>query len=468
MYKQYEELIKNEPNVVIWGTGSLMKTYIKKIDPGLKMSFFADSDSNNWEKYPAKGIACSYENIPCKSKQEISEKDVVLIAIKNLQDIEKIESELEQKGTNYCHIIEAVYAYMPIHDNLQLKKYKEGCNKNLEYETDKIVKFVNCHVPYTNCNFKCDYCYIRQVRDFKKGKNYFHTPEFIRAALSKQRLGGVALINFCAAGETLMCKKLIPIIVELVKEGHYISIVTNGTITKAFDWILESGIDNEHIFIKFSFHYLELKKRKLLGLFVNNVIRMRAAGCSVTVELAPSDDLVPYINEIKEFSLNKLGALPHLTVTRDDRTDEISVLTMYDIGLYKKTWGIFNSNLFEYKMDMVGLKIHENCMAGKWSFQMDLETGDIYKCIGNPYLDNIYEDLCKDIYLEAVYDKCLLPYCYNCHAYLALGLVEEIEAPTYYEVRDRDLGDKSHWVQGKIANIFKQKLYENNKKEYKE
>ena len=30
---------------------------------------------------------------------------------------------------------------------------------------------------------------------------------------------------------------------------------------------------------------------------------------------------------------------------------------------------------------------------------MNLETGDLFKCIGNPYLDNIY-DICKDIKFE--------------------------------------------------------------------
>ena len=52
-----------------------------------------------------------------------------------------------------------------------------------------------------------------------------------------------------------MCSELIPIIEEIVKEGHFVSIVTNGTITKAFDELLATGINMEHVFIKFSFHF---------------------------------------------------------------------------------------------------------------------------------------------------------------------------------------------------------------------
>lgn len=102
-------------------------------------------------------------------------------------------------------------------------------------------------------------------------------------------------------------------------------------------------------------------------------------------------------------------------------------------------------------------------MAGIWSLQMNLETGDINKCIGNPYLDNIYEDLCREIKFEAVGHNCKLPYCWNCHAYLTLGVIDGFKAPTYYDVRDRKTADGKHWVHGDMAEIFKQKLYENNK-----
>lgn len=463
MHKTYEELMKNNPSVVIWGTGKIMRKYISKIDPGLKISFFADTYQHKWETYPAKEIDCKYSDILCKSKDEIQFNDVVFIAIEAERDIKIVSAELDKKGINYCHIIEAVHAYRPIYEAKQLDRY-EKCNNNSEQQFDnkKLKKYITCHVPYSYCNLRCSYCYITQIKDFIYKKNFFHSPKFIRAALSKKRLGGVALINFCAAGETLMCSELIPIIEEIVKEGHFVSIVTNGTITKAFDELLATGINMEHVFIKFSFHFLELKRLNLLDVFTSNVRRMRSAGCSISIEVTPSDELIPYIDEIKSFSVQEFGAYPHFTVARDDTSDDVRILTEHNMEEYKNVWGTFDSALFEFKMAQVSIKRFEDCKAGELSAHMNLETGDLFKCIGNPYLDNIYDDICKDIKFEAVGNKCKLPYCWNCHSYLALGVIDEFKAPTYYEVRDRETSDGTHWVHGKIEEIFKQKLYNNN------
>lgn len=464
MYKTYAELMKGYPNVVIWGTGKIMRKYINKIDPSINLKFFADTYPHKWGTCPAKEIDCVFSNVICKSKDEILSDDVVLIAIEDQRDIEVVSAELNDRGISYCHILEAVYSYMPKYDALQLERYRKHCDWTTDnYDSKKIVKFINCHVPYSYCNLRCSYCYIGQIRDFKHKKNYFHSPTFIRAALSKNRLGGVAFINFCAAGETFLCKDLVPIIAELVKEGHYISVVTNGTISKAFDDLLASGINMEHVFIKFSFHYLELKRLNLMDAFLCNVKKMREAGASITIEITPSDELIPYIDEVKAFAIREFGAYPHITVARDDTTENVKVLTQLSMDEYKRTWGSFDSVLFEFKVAQVYKKRQEYCMAGIWSLQMNLETGDINKCIGNPYLDNIYEDLCREIKFEAVGHNCKLPYCWNCHAYLTLGVIDGFKAPTYYDVRDRKTADGKHWVHGDMAEIFKQKLYENNK-----
>jgi|GEM_PF-540076 len=470
MYKKYDELMKNNPNVVIWGTGRTMRKYIGKIDPSLRIRFFADTYRQKWGVYPAKEIDCAYSNLICKSKDEIQSGDVVFIAIEAGKDIGIVAAELDKKGISYCHIIDAVHAYMPVYDALELDRYKkkygvEQPQKQLPKEARIFKKVVNCHVPFMYCNMRCGYCYIRQVRDFKYKKNYFHSPEFIRAALSKRRLGGKAIINICAGGETLMCREVLPIIKELAEEGHYLSIVTNGTISKAFDELIEAGIDMNRLFIKFSFHYLELKRLDLLEVFINNVNKMRRAGCSITIEITPDDELIPYIDEIKNLSMRQFGALPHITVARDDRTNNLQILSKLTIEDYKRTWGVFDSKLFDYKMEQVYKKRREFCMAGEWSLFINLETGDTFQCLGHPYLDNIYDDICREIRLESVGHGCRLPYCYNVHQYLAYGLIKEIEAPSYYDVRDRRTTDGGHWVHGEIAEIFRQKLYENNKQQ---
>ena len=46
---------------------------------------------------------------------------------------------------------------------------------------------------------------------------------------------------------------------------------------------------------------------------------MKDSGISFTVELAASDDYIPYQEEIIELCENKFGAKPHITILRDDR-----------------------------------------------------------------------------------------------------------------------------------------------------
>ena len=88
---------------------------------------------------------------------------------------------------------------------------------------------------------------------------------------------------------------------------------------------------------KCSFHYLELKKKGWLERFAENVQKIWDAGASANIELAPSDELIPYIDEVKEFSMKHFGALPHLTILRDDRTSKIDYLTKMTEEEYDNT-----------------------------------------------------------------------------------------------------------------------------------
>lgn len=453
----YEELAQRQ-KIFIWGTGQVMAECINKIDPDLKICGLCDTYEKNWGKYFAGNLCCS-------SKENLSKDDTVLIAMKAEEDIEQVSKEMDNRGIDYCHIYEAVDAYRENWDIQELERYEKLDIKEHPYNKNKIVKYIDCYVPYRSCNLKCGYCYIGQVNGFRKTNLKLHSAKFIRAALSAQRLGGTALINFCAGGETLMVKELVPIITELVKEGHYISVVTNGTITSTLDELLDSGVDISRLFIKFSFHYLELKRTGSMDVFFANIRKARKAGVSVTVELVPSDELVPYIDEIKNCSIKNLGTLPHLTVPRDDTVSDLKVLTNYPLDEYEKIWGQFASAMFDFKLKLINIKRLEYCKAGEWSFHMHLDTGNIFKCLQNPYLDNLYENICREIRLEPVGNRCCLPYCYNGHSYLPLGLVEEIEAPTYYCIRDRETIDGEHWVTDEMKKVFTQKLFLNNSKD---
>ena len=108
---------------------------------------------------------------------------------------------------------------------------------------------------------------------------------------------------------------------------------------------------------------------------------MRSAGCSISIEVTPSDELIPYIDEIKSFSVQEFGAYPHFTVARDDTSDDVRILTEHNMEEYKNVWGTFDSALFEFKMAQVSIKRFEDCKAGELSAHMNLETGDLFKCM---------------------------------------------------------------------------------------
>ena len=53
----------------------------------------------------------------------------------------------------------------------------------------------------------------------------------------------------------------------------------------------------KHLEFKCSFNYLELKKKGLLDVFADNVNKIWAAGASANIEITPSDELIPFIDE---------------------------------------------------------------------------------------------------------------------------------------------------------------------------
>lgn len=451
MKKDFCEI--KDRSLVIWGAGYLGKTMIKYLAPFLHIRAFCDRDENKWGQEQAEGIFVI-------RREELSENDGVLIAVDAKEAAAQIAGELEERGIDYCHIREAVEYCLPQWDKREIEKCRQIYGKSKE-KNNRLTRYIDCNVPYYNCNLKCNYCYVRQVTDFLEYKPLWHSPEFIGKALSYERLGGMAHINMCATGETMMTPGLIPVIKELVNIGHYISVISNGTQTKAFERLLSQDMDLSHIFVKFSFQYAELKRLGLLKIFAENVKRVKAAGCSIAVELVPDDNLIPLIPEIKAFSMEQFGAFPHITVPRDK---EMNLLTNQSLEEFRKTWD-FDSTMFDFKMSILYEKRNEYCMAGKWSFSLNLETGDMWKCASNPYMGNLYEDISKEIVWSEVGRNCCSPYCYNGHAYLPMGVIKGLKAPRYYEIRDRVTLNGEHWVTDTIKEVFIQRLDENNGQE---
>lgn len=331
---------------------------------------------------------------------------------------------------------------------------------------DKIKRFIDCKIPVTTCNLRCHYCYITHHSLFKVTPfKMSYSPQHVRKALSKERMGGICMINLCGDGETLLVKDIIQYIRELLEEGHYLMVVTNGTITQRFEEI--SNFPQhlfERLFFKFSFHYLELKEKNLLNKFFNNVCLMRDAGCSFTIETTPSDELIPFIDEMKECCIKNVGAWCHVTVARDEHNPrKLPILTKMTRDNYETIWNSLDSSFFKYKFGIFGKKRHEFCYAGDWSFTLNLGTGEMKQCYKSLISQNIFKNLDSSIKFKPIGCHCLQEHCYNGHAFLAFGDIPELDAPTFASLRNRICNDGKEWLNPKMKLFMSSKLYETNR-----
>lgn len=326
-----------------------------------------------------------------------------------------------------------------------------------------IKRFITCLIPVYSCNFECSYCYLKARQKQHKGgiRPFVASPEEIREKLSRKRLGGTCYFNLCAEGETMLHPRIIDLVYQLTMEGHYADIITNGLITSRINELTDrlSEEQKKRVLVKFSFHYLELKKRCLLNQFVDNVRSVQDAGISFSVEITPHDELIPFIDEIKEFSGNAFGAWPHITVARDESSSAMKILTGYTREEYHRIWSAFDSELFDYKFNLFGVKRHEFCHAGLWSLFVKLETGVYAQCYKGDILGNIMNGK-ESIKLRPI-GRCRESHCFNGHAFLALGNIPELATITYANERNRKTAT-GNWLQSETYDFFSTFLFESN------
>lgn len=327
-----------------------------------------------------------------------------------------------------------------------------------------IKRFITLRIPVYACNFRCSYCYVGQHQGAYKGgiKDFIVSPKEIANFFSPERTGGLCYFNLCGLGETFLHPQLIQLVSELTEKGHYCDIITNGVLSNKIDELINSlsSEQKKHLFLKFSFHCFQLKEKKLLETFVANINKAKKVGISYTVEITPHDELIPYIDEIKEFSIKNFGALPHITVARNEDTRKIKLLSKLSYEEYKKTWSVFDSNLFDFKIAIFGKKRKEFCYAGQNSLSVNLATGLYSQCYCGKTLGSITE-IEKPIHFEAI-GHCSLPHCFNGHDFLAFGNIPKLKTPNYAQERDRITLSGEHWLRPECNNFFSTRTYQNN------
>lgn len=331
---------------------------------------------------------------------------------------------------------------------------------------EKIKKILLMHVPMSICNFRCHYCYLAQRDEAYQNQQpkMQYTPEEVARACSVKRLGGLAYMNFCAEGETLLTKDIDLYVRALVEEGHYAEIVSNLTITPMLEKILAWPQNIlKRVEFKCSFHYLELKKRGLLDIFAQNVQKIWEAGASANIEITPSDALIPYLDEVKAFSLANFGALPHITIARDDRTKGIEKLTQLSEAAYAQTWGQFDSDFWKYKMEIFGKPRKGFCYAGKWSAYINMATGQATQCYIGEWIGNAFANPDAP-FPEKPIGKCPIAHCYNGHMLMTLGLIPGDTEIRYGDIRNRVREDGSMWLQPELLAFFNSQCIESNER----
>lgn len=446
---------------------------IKKF--GIKGLFTADDDRDNYYLKKNENIFLNKHNIYKDIKNEIFfiKTNLRIEKIENINEILKtidinnniimFTHEQYLNNKNIRDKIIDIYEYSKETHKSDFINFVEDEFKDIKL--DKIKKFIDCYIPITTCNFRCPYCYITQNNRWNDALPEFkYSAQYVRKALSKERLGGTCLLNMCGGGETLLPPYIIELLKELLEEGHYIWVITNGSLNKRFEEISKFPKNLLYrLAFKFSFHYLELKRLNKLEDYVKNIKLMQDSGASFSIEITPYDELIEYIDEIKEFSLKNFGALPHITVAREDNTDNKKILTKLSKQEYNKVWSQFNSKMFSFKLSTFLVKRKEYCYAGKWSYILDIGKGVLSQCYSNNQQQNIFENM-KPIKIKSVGRKCLEPHCYNSHAFLTWGDIPRLKAPYYYEMRNRIQSDEKEWLNPYMKEFCSHKLKENNNK----
>lgn len=148
--------------------------------------------------------------------------------------------------------------------------------KTVYEDLDKIKHYIKCHINHCGCNLECSYCYLRQGGyEFCDGQSTWkYSWETIQRACKKERLGGACMFEIVGDGETLLPKEIVELVTLLLKEGHFVLLVTNGTVSKRIVEIIEKAKEigkQDYLHMVFSFHYLELKRKHLLHIFFDNI-----------------------------------------------------------------------------------------------------------------------------------------------------------------------------------------------------
>ena len=175
------------------------------------------------------------------------------------------------------------------------------------------------------------------------------------------------------------------------------------------------------------------------------------------------DEYEPYLENIKTICLQKVGALPQIAATRDEKnlSNDIKLYTHHTKEEYEKSVEDFKSPLFDFTMKNFNVKRHEYCYAGKWGGSLNLSTGLFRPCYSSPISQDIFKDITKPINWVSVGNHCGSPFCMNSSHFISIGMIPEYNCKSYGELRNRVTTEGKEWYNQTMKYILYQKIYNN-------
>lgn len=325
----------------------------------------------------------------------------------------------------------------------------------------EIKKFIGLHFPIGACNLRCNYCYVGQHGG--KIQDLSYSLEDIKKAFSLQRLGGVCFINICGDGETLLHPIMPQLIEFFLKDGHYVMVLTNGTLTKQIETCLKLSPELlRRLFFKISFHFEEFVRLNLLDIEFSNIDRIKNSPCSLTVEYICNDLGKSHVQELKNICINKMNTLPQLNIPRDERKKILGVASKFSLPeffRYWESWG-FNSEFLKFRKQFFGKRYSDYCYTGERQIWVNLQTGYSHQCYHTPPLQNFMGECDKPIRWLAVGNNCPEAHCYVTHSHVSLGIVPYPQyagyKATYDVIRNRVCSDGTEWIKPTYKEAFQQ------------
>lgn len=423
----------NGKKVVIWGCGNNFNKKKKYITEYVHPVFVVD----NREELQNEEVL---EGVPCYSPNHLasSDTDIVIISVENRFAAKQIESQI--------HDMNEKIEVLPLNALVDEIQIKEQETSTIFSEPKNKIMHFSCELGSCVCNLKCSYCYVDFYDpELKDNSHFHHSVDFMLKALSPQRLGAFAFFNMCGEGETLLKPGIIELVYGLLSMGHYVGLITNGTVTPKVEELI--GFPNDlkkRLLVQNSLHYIELKNQNKLSVYFENVHKLREGEISVSVTMPGSDIYLNYKDEIKNVCLENLGVVPAISPIRKMEEKGIGFPngSEYEWDKYIQTWSDFNSKAIDMRTGTLD-KIQIPCYAGVSSGWINLSTGELRSCVPGEELDNIYDDINRNIKFRSSPRNCPYEYCSHSGLYLSGRTNEGKLLPTWYDMWDKiDLNGK--------------------------